>query len=262
MYEHTIKLTGENSFAPGSPEYRICLHPNSEFAENYETGNPKMATIGSAVLVVVLTSLFFCLYDRLMRKQVNHQAALLQAKRQFMRFVSHEVRTPINSISMGMNLIQQEIAGALGYKSAEQLEEKLVHENPRTVKEENEAKSIAITGTQALEWFGLTRDILTNSEVATEVLSDFLDFDKIQSGSLQLEWTEVSIWDVLRRTCHEFKLPADAKGIKIIIVSNQQEKCSSNLEEGCCEGPREIQGRTVLGDPGRLTQVLRNLLSK
>jgi hypothetical protein len=92
-------LTRENSFAPGSPEYRICVYPNSDFAEMYETNNPKLATIGSAVLVVVLTSMFFFFYDRLVRKQVNHQASLLQAKRQFMRFVRYVVSTGLITYS-------------------------------------------------------------------------------------------------------------------------------------------------------------------
>jgi signal transduction histidine kinase len=158
---------------------------------------------------------------------------------------------------MGMNVMQQEIARALGYSSAEELEGILVNQSGRNVKQENKTKNIAITDTQALEWFEIARDILTNSEVATDVLSDFLDFDKIQAGSLQLEWTEVMIWDILTGTLREFKLPADAKGIKLLMLSSMDCECS-NPKNGCSQRPTEIQAKTVLGDPVRLTQVLRN----
>ena len=262
-YQYTIKLTGENAFVAGSPEYIISLYPNSAFEDSFDTNVPELATTG-AILVVVLTSLFFLFYDCVMVRKVHHQTALLQAKRQFMRFVSHEVRTPINSISMGMRLMQEEMATALGLESAHELEGRMIQESQqllggagKVLKDTN----VTIPGEKALDWFGLTRDILVNSQVAADVLSDFLDFDKVQSGSLQLEWAPVPIWELLVRTVQEFKLPADAKRIAFSVVMAQDDR-AKDLEGGLfSQWPAELRDMSVMGDPGRLTQVIRNLCS-
>ena len=51
-----------------------------------------------------MSTLFF-LYDRCVRKEFDARKELFDAKRQFVRFVSHEVRTPLNSVSMGLTLM-------------------------------------------------------------------------------------------------------------------------------------------------------------
>jgi len=71
-------------------QYDLCLYPTDEFVNAYSTANPVAATFG-AVLVILLTSLMFFVYDRAVAREFHSKKELLEAKRRFMRFVSHEV---------------------------------------------------------------------------------------------------------------------------------------------------------------------------
>ena len=98
-HEKSVQLTQSEKFGRGSTMYTLKLYPSSTFFEAYSTSNPRVATIG-AVLIIAFTSFLFFLYDFFVQKEFLHNQHLLEAKRRFMRFVSHEVRTPLNAIVM------------------------------------------------------------------------------------------------------------------------------------------------------------------
>lgn len=75
-----------------SVPYSLCLYYNSEFAEIYSTSSPLTATM-LTLIVVFLTGILFCVYDFAVRRAFNNKRTLLNAKRRFMRYVSHEVRS-------------------------------------------------------------------------------------------------------------------------------------------------------------------------
>ena len=91
-----LELTTADLFAsdPDAPIYTLTLYPSPEFYDAYTTRNPVLATIGS-VCTILLMALFFFVYDSTVRKEFLAKKDLLEAKRRFMRFVSHEVRTPL-----------------------------------------------------------------------------------------------------------------------------------------------------------------------
>ena len=81
----------------------VRIYPNEDF---FVVSNaPRAATIG-AVCITVFTSLLFFLYDYFVRREFHHSHALLEAKRAFMRFVSHEVSRTSSSVCLDkkMNL--------------------------------------------------------------------------------------------------------------------------------------------------------------
>lgn len=89
-------ITEGLGICPGrSNEFRLTLYPTGAFYRGYHTRNPIFATI-AAVAIVLLTSLLFLLYDFAVRRNIHERDTVLQAKRNFLRFVSHEVRTPLN----------------------------------------------------------------------------------------------------------------------------------------------------------------------
>ena len=90
-------ITLPEYFAPQSTPYKITLYPSEAFYAGYATENPTYATIG-AICVMIFTVLMFVTYDCLVRREFNAKHELLKAKRHFMRYVSHEVRTPLNSV--------------------------------------------------------------------------------------------------------------------------------------------------------------------
>ena len=94
-HRKSIWLTDRDSFYSNSTGYVLSLYPTQAFFDSYETRNPLLATIG-AVAIMFFTSLAFFLYDTFVRIEFHNKQAVLEAKRKFMRFVSHEVRTPLN----------------------------------------------------------------------------------------------------------------------------------------------------------------------
>ena len=58
------------------------------------------------------------------------------------------------------------------------------------------------------EWSTMSQDILSNAYSAVGVLTDLLNYDKIESQSLSLELEVIPIIDVVRETANEFQLQA------------------------------------------------------
>lgn len=79
------------------------LYPTTAMLNAYSTNNPTVAIVGCLVVIVIIAMLF-CLYDRFVRQEFVEKQKLLEAKRTFVRFVSHEVRTPLNTVALGVNL--------------------------------------------------------------------------------------------------------------------------------------------------------------
>ncbi|KAL3940762.1 MAG: hypothetical protein SGARI_000848 [Bacillariaceae sp.] len=150
-----------------------------------------LATIG-AVCIILVTSLMFLAYDLFVRREFNARKELLEAKRQFCRFVSHEVRTPLNSVYMGLKIMTEELSEAL----------KAGGDIQRTTCE---------------SWMKLSNEITNNTNSAVDVLNDFLNYDKIESGKLSLERSVVPIFNLIESTVFEFKLPAAKKNISVSL---------------------------------------------
>jgi two-component system sensor histidine kinase/response regulator len=127
-----------------------------------------------------------------------------RAKTTFLAHMSHEIRTPLNAILGLSNLaLRQSISSRL-------------------------------------------RDYLTKISRAGETLlhlvDQILDLSKIESGSLELEKTELSIDGIVRQTRLLFEEKARAQGVSLVISESS-----------------EIPFR-VTGDPLRLGQILTNLV--
>ena len=169
-YRQRIELVDRDLFTDNSPVFWLSLSPNDDFASVYETNNPKVATIVT-VSIIVWTSMFFFLYDFCVRKEFLAKRELLDARRQFMRFVSHEVRTPLNSVSMGLELLQAELAKMLGCNSVAALQNK--HWKTQSHEERFALISNSSTGKDlrtsseetAMECFRLTQEIEANAHV-------------------------------------------------------------------------------------------------
>jgi hypothetical protein len=226
--------------------YRLSLYPNDAMFQVYSTHNPRLATFG-VVGIVLLMSLVFFLYDFCVRREFHEKEDLLQAKRSFMRWVSHEVRTPLNSVCMGLDVVQKEISSSMGYSSVQQMQAATVHDSSQN-------SEVILLRSNTAEWFELTNDVLANAQNAVEVLSDLLNFDKIEAGTLSLELDEVQIWKLIEKSVDTFGLVAENKNI------NMQLQFGNNLSK-VSQLSDDTTNRIVLGDSVRIVQVMRNLIS-
>ena len=93
-FQKSIVLTGDSLFNKDSPVYTLTMFPSDQFFDAYSTPNPRRASIG-AVCIILFVSMLFFLYDYFVRRDIHKRQSVLEAKRAFMRFVSHEVRTPL-----------------------------------------------------------------------------------------------------------------------------------------------------------------------
>jgi two-component system sensor histidine kinase/response regulator len=82
-----------------------------------------------------------------------------------------------------------------------------------------------------------------SGEALLSVLNDILDFSKIEAGRLELETAPFDLHDLLTSAARVMAVPAGARGNELIL----------DLDP---EVPRG-----VVGDPGRIRQVLNNLLN-
>ena len=84
--------------------------------------------------------------------------------------------------------------------------------------------------------------IQRSADSLLNIINDILDFSKIEAGKLKLECFEFDVRDDLEETAELLAERARSKDIELI-----------------CDVPPDVPG-IVLGDPGRLRQVLTNLI--
>jgi signal transduction histidine kinase len=246
-YRRTTSLTGTGIFSSSSASYTLTLYPNEDLFEVYSTNNPRVATMG-AVCIIIFTSILFILYDFFVRQEFNEKRSVLEAKRKFVKFVSHEVRTPLNAVCMGLRLMEEELTA------------RTCPDSSHSTEEETASKIVPTDRENKGEILVLAEEILSNANSAVDVLNDLLNYDKVEMGTLSLELTIIPIWDLIKRTMTEFNLPAKAKKIDFKLdysaLFKMDEESASAMHL-----PRDVIESKVLGDTIRITQVLRNLMS-
>eukprot|EP00977_Amphora_coffeiformis_P004026 scaffold804_cov165-Amphora_coffeaeformis.AAC.5 len=254
-HRQRIELVDHDLFTDNSPVFWLSLSPNDDFASVYETNNPQLAPIVT-VSMIVLTSIFFFLYDSCVRREFHAKRELLDARRQFMRFVSHET----------------EFAKILGYDSVTVLqkhwESQPFEESSAPVSNGSSENVLQrVPKETAMECFRLTQEIEANAHVAVDVLNDLLNYDKIEQGNLQLQLKLLSGFQLVEKVIHEFGLAAISKNIRLglsfVVKKPDQNSVLADLAplKHSIDLPAEVQKLCLVGDPVRLTQVLRNLMS-
>ena len=219
--------------------YTFTFYPREEFFDEYHTDSPRDTTL-SFVGIFVFCTVVFSLYDCAVRSESSRKQEVLDTKRRFVRFISHEMRTPMNTVHLGLKLFQMEL-------------EDLVKVAAVTAPE----KLLALVRGAVSGWMLLVDDILGNSESAVDVLNDLLNYDKIEMGTLRLEFSAVGIFNVVKKTANAFMMQAKQKNVDLRLAGD----CWVTNAEGDLELNSLFESLCVVGDATRIAQVLRNLLS-
>ncbi|MGM0604026.1 MAG: histidine kinase dimerization/phospho-acceptor domain-containing protein, partial [Bacillota bacterium] len=101
-------------------------------------------------------------------------------KSEFVSTVSHEFRTPLTSMNMGLSMVINEDTGELNEEQRELLE-------------------------------AAYEDV----ERLTELVNDLLDLSKIESGRIEMEFDKVDINDIIEKTLNPFYKQAEEKEIEL-----------------------------------------------
>jgi len=237
--------------------YLLRVYPAESSYEEFLDGNDNrvyiilVLVLGLAVATIAFTLAFFFVYDRLVRGEILAKINLLDAKRNFVRFVSHEVRTPLNTVSMGLTLIQQDL------KSRER---QLIRESENG--SDSPSNSI-VTREDISRWSTLTKDVSHNADVAVGVLNDLLNIDKIQMGAFKLEMEILPVWDLIEETTLEFHMMASKQntGLKLDLTGLAESRDIEKAITMASMLPSSVLRQKLVGDSQRIRQVLRNLLS-
>lgn len=102
---------------------------------------------------------------------------------------------------------------------------------------------LALNQEQDSEQREYLESIMYSSQSLLTIINDILDFSKIEASKIELEMIEFCLLDTVKNTINSFALTAHAKGLELI-----------------CDLPAGLSYK-IIGDPGRLRQVLINLIS-
>ncbi|PUU88814.1 ATP-binding protein [Halanaerobium sp.] len=151
-------------------------------------------------------------------------------KSEFVSTVSHEFRTPLTSMNMGLSMVINEDTGEINEEQRELLE-------------------------------AAYEDV----ERLTELVNDLLDLSKIESGRIEMEFDKVDVNDIIEKTLKPFYKQAEEKEIVLKfkqsednvfayadpskiswVISNLVGNALRYADEGKIEVDAEIKGRRVL----------------
>jgi len=128
-----------------------------------------------------------------------------RAKDEFLAIVSHELRTPLNAIAGWVQILQS-----------------------KEVDAERTAAALAV--------------IERNAKLQAELISDILDISRVSTGQLSVQFANVELVSIIKRTFEATKPLAESKQIDL-------------------ECDVEVEAAVVWGDEKRLQQILGNLVS-
>ena len=121
-------------------------------------------------------------------KEIAEQADRL--KTSFLANMSHEIRTPMN--------------GILGFTEV--------------------LKDAKLSGEEQQEYIGI---IEKSGERMLSILNDLIDISKIESGHVEISFSEINVSDLARNVYSFFKVEAEKKGLGLILNIRNHEKISN-----------------------------------
>jgi len=169
--------------------------------------------------------------------------AVLQLKREFVRYVSHEIRSPLNVVHAGLELMRADLIAADVHSST----------------------------------LSLLQDIFFASSAAIDILNDMLQYEHIDSGTFKLDCAVVSIFRSFAGRLDGFKFLLSTKNIALTVEDLAQASEFYTPNEGSSQqdglelmnAPSILQrsvyssslGQVLFLDRFRVEQIIRNLMT-
>lgn len=201
-----------DSFPATDESYVIQVYPTAAYTDSNRSDAPVYGSV-LVVSLIVFTSAFVYLYDRVINKITRERQIVLETKRMFVRYISHEIRTPLNTVKIGLSLLKRELHQLIAsLKVITDKDMKMAGEMFNKINKETLAS--------ANYWVELIKDISVSSDVAVTVLNDLINYDKIVMGSIQLEISMVGIWELVIEITKPFYVHAKEKNIGFKVQSS------------------------------------------
>lgn len=195
------------------------------------------------ILQIMLSIFLLLLSTYYYRKMLEEKEQKLQERMDLMRYISHEMRTPLNSAAIGLAMglavavdLQVALTNALEVYSP--TESHITEENAIT----KDHVSVASDQISTL------MQVQDACSVAVATLDDILTFDKLSEGKLTAEFKDLDPWKFLNHTAQPFHFNASEKEIDLQILRIEEQTI-------------ELDNIVIKGDHFKLGQVVRNLIS-
>lgn len=183
------------------------------------------------------------------KREAEIQCEKLEVRLNLVRYISHEMRTPLNTSCMGLQLLT---------KDASQIENtvaKVISHNRRRLRDDVFTNNKVNAKELALQCQPLVEQILDTTSLieeatnaAVQTLDDMLIFDKLDERKLVVEMGETPPLQIVRDAMRPFELRARAQEISLVL------KCND-------ETALKLANSFIKVDRFKISQVMRNLLS-
>ena len=243
MTHDFYRLLGATLFALYS--FAVFIQAN-QFLSPYSSGSSKLYLIGQTLMVIYMN-----VVDHLcVTFEANWKGEQLLTRLNLIRYISHEMRSPLNTSFLGLQIVRGHVNSAMEtLRKCRSVLRKLGSKNDELL-----AKCLASSRQlsrvlQELEEVQETTDLVKeSSNIALETLNDLLTFDKIDDKKLSLEVEEMDMWTFVMETVRPFRINA---------VKEQIALTCDCVDAEC----RWTDRFFVKADKFKLKQVLRNFLS-
>ena len=187
--------------------------------------------VADAISIVLLC----CLPYQLAKVSAARNSHALALKRSFVRYVSHEIRSPLNVVSAGLDVLGKQIT------------------------KENVSPEFAET----------VSDVTDSTAAAITILDDLLHYESMDAGVFKLELEEKSVCKAFSSNLNPLRIFARSRAVKLDIIRLITTQDHHRFEQRDERANSPAVASTIFFgsnvfvriESGRLDQVLRNLIT-
>lgn len=189
-----------HSFSPlDGTNFKITIYPTKTYYKNYVTSYPRDVCI-CAVFLIAFTACTVLLYSKWVKDRevrlveaaklafssAASREAVLLAKKSYVRYISHEMRTPLNSIFMGLKLLEIDLVKQADISSH-------------------------------LDRLDTLKDVSKSCDLVLNILNDLLNYDKLEVGSMKLDKKSICLLPFVVESVNSLVLQGKNKNVNLLF---------------------------------------------
>ena len=183
--------------------YVMKIYLTKEFYNKYMTSQPFTVSI-IVISMLAFTAVTVLLYSQLLKhrestltEKAKHafastaaRDAVLLAKKMYVRYISHEMRTPLNSTFMGLKLLEIELL-----------------------------KTSNMAGHE--DCLDTLKDVCKSCDLVLNILNDLLNYDKLEDGEMALDSRSICVLPFLIESVNSLLLQGREKDIQLLFDADE-----------------------------------------
>lgn len=187
--------------------------------------------IGLTYFLSIIPGRAYMLSAQLKQDKLNIRLNLI-------RYVSHEMRTPLNTAFLGLGMLMT---------AFDQVENRLNESTQNAAVSKVDVRPV-LTESQLEDMVDTTKQVHDSCHIALETLNDLLTFDKLDENKLVVEVNETDPWQLVCEAARPFEINAREKNVNFSINCVDEDSNWTLMNY-------------VRADQFKISQVIRNLIS-